>query len=241
MVARCSRQLGSHHLMVLHHATGHAGALAVNLGRSCTLSPSVSLLHFIFFFQAEDGIRDLYVTGVQTCALPILGNNVGLLIFSPDGKNVAGPFFDPAVRALGYHGTYPSNATALRSGAVVALSYGTRETPSGLEGDLGIIRASSLPEPSLAYTIISHTIIGKDCLNFDEGSLAYDVKRNRLFVAYVEGCKDTRIMLTSSEDEGKTWTKSVAVTGPHNSDRKIAYTSLIVSSGNTLGLLWEEG
>src|SRR2546430_9015400 len=29
-----------------------------------------------FFFQAEDGIRDLTVTGVQTCALPIspLGN-----------------------------------------------------------------------------------------------------------------------------------------------------------------------
>src|SRR5438270_1869016 len=26
---------------------------------------------FIFFFQAEDGIRDLTVTGVQTCALPI--------------------------------------------------------------------------------------------------------------------------------------------------------------------------
>src|SRR5438874_9034994 len=29
------------------------------------------LLFFFFFFQAEDGIRDLYVTGVQTCALPI--------------------------------------------------------------------------------------------------------------------------------------------------------------------------
>src|SRR3989440_7028012 len=26
---------------------------------------------FFFFFQAEDGIRDLIVTGVQTCALPI--------------------------------------------------------------------------------------------------------------------------------------------------------------------------
>src|SRR5256886_13093643 len=26
----------------------------------------------VFFFQAEDGIRDLTVTGVQTCALPIL-------------------------------------------------------------------------------------------------------------------------------------------------------------------------
>src|SRR2546428_3990618 len=27
-------------------------------------------LSFFFFFQAEDGIRDLIVTGVQTCALP---------------------------------------------------------------------------------------------------------------------------------------------------------------------------
>src|SRR5205823_7914288 len=27
---------------------------------------------FFFFFQAEDGIRDKLVTGVQTCALPIL-------------------------------------------------------------------------------------------------------------------------------------------------------------------------
>src|SRR3989449_6633719 len=30
-------------------------------------------LFFFFFFQAEDGIRDVAVTGVQTCALPILG------------------------------------------------------------------------------------------------------------------------------------------------------------------------
>ena len=29
-------------------------------------------LIFFFFFQAEDGIRDYKVTGVQTCALPIL-------------------------------------------------------------------------------------------------------------------------------------------------------------------------
>src|SRR6266511_541984 len=30
-----------------------------------------SLLPESFFFQAEDGIRDFHVTGVQTCALPI--------------------------------------------------------------------------------------------------------------------------------------------------------------------------
>src|SRR5699024_6562305 len=33
----------------------------------------------IFFFQAEDVIRYRNVTGVQTCALPILGSNVGSL------------------------------------------------------------------------------------------------------------------------------------------------------------------
>src|SRR5437588_1413475 len=33
----------------------------------CHLSPSL----LFFFFQAEDGIRDHCVTGVQTCALPI--------------------------------------------------------------------------------------------------------------------------------------------------------------------------
>src|SRR5690606_39547229 len=32
----------------------------------------VLVLLFFFFFQAEDGIRDFHVTGVQTCALPIL-------------------------------------------------------------------------------------------------------------------------------------------------------------------------
>src|SRR5690554_5812449 len=33
----------------------------------------IIFLFFFFFFQAEDGIRDADVTGVQTCALPIFG------------------------------------------------------------------------------------------------------------------------------------------------------------------------
>src|SRR5215510_8891618 len=32
-----------------------------------------------FFFQAEDGIRDGHVTGVQTCALPISGGGAGVV------------------------------------------------------------------------------------------------------------------------------------------------------------------
>src|SRR5699024_11752669 len=36
----------------------------------------INLLLLFFFFQAEDGIRDRNVTGVQTCALPIYGETV---------------------------------------------------------------------------------------------------------------------------------------------------------------------
>src|SRR5258707_8897229 len=34
---------------------------------------------YLFFFQAEDGIRDIGVTGVQTCALPISHDPLGFM------------------------------------------------------------------------------------------------------------------------------------------------------------------
>src|SRR6266576_4802896 len=47
---------------------------------------------FVFFFQADDGIRDLYVTGVQTCALPIFG---GTELVGPARELAAGTFYRP--------------------------------------------------------------------------------------------------------------------------------------------------
>src|SRR5229473_1854598 len=57
------------------------------------------LCTFFFFFQAEDGIRDKLVTGVQTCALPIFksdgsiwftdpGYDSGLALPPPNGSSV---------------------------------------------------------------------------------------------------------------------------------------------------------
>src|SRR3712207_7174018 len=43
---------------------------------------------FVFFFQAEDGIRDIGVTGVQTCALPIYVRLVGPEQRGPDPVHV---------------------------------------------------------------------------------------------------------------------------------------------------------
>src|SRR5690349_2422553 len=44
------------------------------------------MVFFFFFFQAEDGIRDLYVTGVQTCALPIC---TAMLLIGENSRTVA--------------------------------------------------------------------------------------------------------------------------------------------------------
>src|SRR2546421_966910 len=48
--------------------------LVVGAVYRCCLSIITWLDVVFFFFQAEDGIRDLIVTGVQTCALPISRN-----------------------------------------------------------------------------------------------------------------------------------------------------------------------
>src|SRR5215510_7840922 len=53
-----------------------------------------------FFFQAEDGIRDGHVTGVQTCALPILGHLQRGGQPTPTDRLLATRFGAAAVRAI---------------------------------------------------------------------------------------------------------------------------------------------
>src|SRR3712207_7894815 len=48
------------------------------------------IMFFVFFFfQAEDGIRDIGVTGVQTCALPIFAHQIekgGIVVDNGDAR-----------------------------------------------------------------------------------------------------------------------------------------------------------
>src|SRR5699024_12171689 len=61
----CRRPLRSPNLTRGVHVSAASGS-----GRLQNQTDGVSV-GFIFFFKAEDGIRDRNVTGVQTCALPI--------------------------------------------------------------------------------------------------------------------------------------------------------------------------
>src|SRR5437870_12226972 len=55
---------------------------------------------FVFFFQAEDGIRDGHVTGVQTCALPILNPQLHLWIYGFRQHSFAQQMRDGGYRPL---------------------------------------------------------------------------------------------------------------------------------------------
>src|SRR5260221_4913852 len=66
------------------------------------------LVSFFFFFQAEDGIRDHCVTGVQTCALPIFAalllaastSSLTTLALAPGALNTGTPRWDIAATAM---------------------------------------------------------------------------------------------------------------------------------------------
>src|SRR5258707_15889173 len=56
---------------------------------------------FFFFFQAEDGIRDIGVTGVQTCALPICSRESSPRTAAcPASQIRSSPAADPDTRGL---------------------------------------------------------------------------------------------------------------------------------------------
>lgn len=136
---------------------------------------------------------------------------------------------------------YPSDAVALKDGRVVALYFRGRPRSNGIEVELGSLRADAANEPSFDRTTIFERLIAKDCLGFGEGSLAYDAEQNRLYAAYTEGCTQTRLMLTSSDDGGTTWAEGLEVGDADGTGRRMAHPTLVVGTKGVLALLWEDG
>src|SRR5205809_5598513 len=91
------------------------------------------ILSLFFFFQAEDGIRDVAVTGVQTCALPILREALAArctLQISPIVQRAA-----RASRSMGNRFSGPCAASRTRARAASALSASrSEERRVGKEG-----------------------------------------------------------------------------------------------------------
>src|SRR2546429_3547331 len=58
-------------MLVLWHISSFFWIVFFGVNRCSRDRVGTGLMSCVFFFQAEDGIRDVAVTGVQTCALPI--------------------------------------------------------------------------------------------------------------------------------------------------------------------------
>src|SRR5256885_4692020 len=104
----------------------------------CCGSPRVSTrcfcqreeyLRVFFFFQAEDGIRDYKVTGVQTCALPISPTRPNTALRAADGTR-------------GSHSAARGGAARLRAPSPPAHSLGGPSCRRGLARDFGVDRKS---------------------------------------------------------------------------------------------------
>src|SRR5438874_12262276 len=104
------------------------------------------MLHFFFFFQAEDGIRDLYVTGVQTCALPI-----SLTSGTPAGFQIDVNVANLITNTL----TVDFNATGVLSVAQLPLPGHPADHLDNLDDLIGVVQ--SLDTTNSKFTLHSAT------------------------------------------------------------------------------------
>src|SRR2546429_5775797 len=101
---------------MVYAGDGNDGACWENrVGAQPRLSWSPICGWLFFFFQAEDGIRDVAVTGVQTCALPIYltvlpkGSTFASVVLSDDPEKLS-PLWNPMrmAREVGEKNTFDS-------------------------------------------------------------------------------------------------------------------------------------
>src|SRR5215204_4226903 len=112
------------------------------------VSAGEELVMSFFFFQAEDGIRDHCVTGVQTCALPIWPPpELSIAPFSPGTRHAtSGSWSAPAGSPRRLSGPHPD---AVRLS--VTLGRGSRgmgseaSTPSHRQGHLLVCSGRTAP------------------------------------------------------------------------------------------------
>src|SRR5690554_5709529 len=121
-------------------------------------------LFFFFFFQAEDGIRDADVTGVQTCALPICmsGIEVARLIKQEPS------FRELPIIMLTARTEEDSKVTGLESGAddYVTKPFSLRELMSRIKAVLRrrspTLLDQQLVQGDLIMDVISQRVIAYD-------------------------------------------------------------------------------
>jgi hypothetical protein len=171
--------------------------------------------------------------------------SVGLLVFPRNGRTVVGPYLVPEMENAGYEGVYPSHATALDDGSVVALFLGTRKDSGGKWIDvLGLERVGPTINRQIQMsTIASSEDFGSNTrIALEQYSLAYDCRQNKLTVVYViEAGEKASLFLTTSVDGGRNWSKAVVANNEWGPETRFDSPSVAVGPKGILGMVWQDG
>src|SRR6266446_7241964 len=101
------------------------------------------LFFFFFFFQAEDGIRDYKVTGVQTCALPILSR----CTHARGASHTRSPCSSPTTRDNSNSRKAPKSAHETQSQPARVLLFSLAGEIIGANRNSGKATCATLPLP----------------------------------------------------------------------------------------------
>src|SRR5437868_49860 len=154
-------------------------------------------IYIIFFFQAEDGIRDRNVTGVQTCALPILSvcrgererkdtrnRENGVLHSGLVYINSAGDILTLMSKALMSKAMMIRLCCGLLSGGALWLAYtqinpnqASKLTTIKLKDDLFVIHNDFVPGNTTALITNEGVVLVDDKFEVDYNNIVAEVKK----------------------------------------------------------------
>jgi hypothetical protein len=206
---------------------------------------------YVFFnnlqtFYGSLGENDLVAQEAKTSD----GTRVGMISFKEGDAAVAGPFSSDAMDKEKYHGSYPAPGFVLKDGSVLTFyttkrrteqnkrqllveSVRTNSNRTGLEAPVTIV--DSLNNSTQTSDVACGGV-------FLSSGAAYAAQHDKLYFVYpdVSG-KTCDLFLTTSSDEGETWSKARQLWSPEQSaTHEYISPELAVNKDGFVSVLWQD-
>ncbi|MHB8527255.1 MAG: sialidase family protein [Candidatus Acidiferrales bacterium] len=171
------------------------------------------------------------------------GSSLGFFVVSEDGRKISHRQTVPGMAQKGYMAVYPSSSETLDDGTT-AILYNAARRRVAANGrtavEIGVVRLTShgISKPVvIAYPV--YKFHPPACPPSLSNSLAYDKIHHLLYAAYNTALSGhCAVMLASSPDEGKTWSRPHELSDPAVLNRSMYFPTLAVNDGGIIGLLW---
>ncbi len=174
------------------------------------------------------------------------GGHVGLITLKDDKEQLTSPIVSPNMMDTRYRGSFAMKAVILKDGGLLCLFYaGLKAQADSDTTMIGAVHTDSarlrLSDPVEITRIAAPSNGSKGCYSSDL-AMAYDGPRGLVYVAY-HSLKDgqCRLMLTTSADDGRTWSKGLDIPQPDTVGHGFYSPAMAINRDSVLGLMWRDG